>query len=120
MVGALLDELRGRQRAAYLDSRTVRKGNQRVLRVDGKKALPISEKQRAKVTSFMHAFAAEQPNPAFYKVLDVARRIAGTGSLGVDRYVMLVEGKGSPDTNYLLDLKQALPCSLAPYLSMSE
>jgi uncharacterized protein (DUF2252 family) len=118
MVGALLNELRGRQRALYLESRTIRNGKQRMLRVDGKKALPVSDKQRAKVTDFMHAFAARQPNPAFYKVLDVARRMAGTGSLGVDRYTILVEGKGSPDTNYLLDPKQALPCSLAPYLKL--
>ncbi|AMP09751.1 hypothetical protein CAter282_1988 [Collimonas arenae] len=120
MVGTLLNDLRGRQRALYLDTRTVRKGRQRTLRIDGKKALAVSDKQRAKVTAFMNAFAAEQPNPDFYKVLDVARRIAGTGSLGVDRYSILVEGKGSPDTNYLLDLKQALPSSLAPYLKLEQ
>lgn len=120
MVGTLLDGLRGRQRAAYLDTRTVRKGKLRALRVDGKKALPVSDKQRAKVTAFMKRFASEQANPDFYKVLDVARRVAGTGSLGVERYVILVQGKGSPDGNYLLDLKQALPSSLTPYLKVAQ
>jgi len=120
MVGDLLNSLRGRQRADYLNARTVRKGKLRVLNTDGKKALPASDKQRAKVTAFMKRFAAEQPNPDFYKVLDVARRIAGTGSLGVDRYTILVQGKGSPDGNYLLDLKQALPSSLAPYLKVAQ
>ncbi|GAC1332431.1 MAG: hypothetical protein NVS3B11_00700 [Collimonas sp.] len=120
MVGTLLDGLRGRQRAAYLDTRTVRKGKLRMLRVDGKKALPVSDKQRAKVTAFMQRFASEQVNPDFYKVLDVARRVAGTGSLGVERYVILVQGKGSPHGNYLLDLKQALPSSLAPYLKVAQ
>jgi uncharacterized protein (DUF2252 family) len=120
MVGDLLNSLRGRQRAAYLDSRTILKGKLRVLRVDGKKALPVSDKQRAKVNAFMRRFASEQPDPDFYKVLDVARRIAGTGSLGVDRYVILVQGKGSPNGNYLLDLKQALPSSLAPYLKVAQ
>jgi len=43
----------------------------------------------------------------------VARRIAGTGSLGLERYVILVNGKGSPDNNYLLDMKAAVPSSLA-------
>ena len=52
--------------------------------------------------------------------LDVARRIAGTGSLGVERFVLLVEGKGSPDANYLLDLKQALPSTLAPHLEARQ
>jgi uncharacterized protein (DUF2252 family) len=48
--------------------------------------------------------------------LDVARRIAGTGSLGLARYVILVAGGGSPDSNYLVDLKQAAASSLTPYL----
>jgi uncharacterized protein (DUF2252 family) len=51
---------------------------------------------------------------------ELAHRIAGTGSLGVDRYVLLVEGKGSPDRNYLLDLKEARASSLQPYVSISQ
>ncbi|HEY4752901.1 MAG TPA: DUF2252 family protein, partial [Candidatus Limnocylindrales bacterium] len=54
------------------------------------------------------------------KVLDVARRIAGTGSLGVDRYVILVEGKGAPDRNYLIDLKEAKPSSLVAHLKIKQ
>jgi uncharacterized protein (DUF2252 family) len=34
----------------------------------------------------------------------------------VDRYVILVEGKGSPDGNYLIDLKEALPSSVVPHM----
>ena len=50
----------------------------------------------------------------------MARRIAGTGSLGVDRYVVLVQGKGSPDGNYLLDLKNAMPSALAAYVNIRQ
>ncbi|CAM3394199.1 DUF2252 domain-containing protein [Paracidovorax anthurii] len=120
LVRTLLDGLKDRQRAAFLDSRTVLKGHKRRLRVDGKKALPASESQRSEVLAFMETFARKQHDPHFYRVLDVARRIAGTGSLGVDRYAILVEGKGSPDGNYLLDLKQALPSSLAGRLKIQQ
>ncbi|MDQ2736817.1 MAG: DUF2252 domain-containing protein [Pseudomonadota bacterium] len=113
VVRSLLDELRTRQRPDFLDTRTVLKGKKRVLRTDGVKALAVSEAQRQRVTNFMDAFAKTQPKPDFYSVLDVGRRIAGTGSLGVDRYVILVRGKGSPNSNYLLDLKQAAPSTLA-------
>jgi uncharacterized protein (DUF2252 family) len=58
-------------------------------------------------------YASARPDPAFFEVLDVAHRIAGTGSLGLERYVVLIEGKGSPNGNYLLDLKQSLASSLA-------
>ncbi len=108
MVRDLFDALASRTRAAHLDRRTTLKGKTRTLKVDGRKALPVSDERRAAVTQFMQQFAAGESDPDFYRVLDVARRIAGTGSLGVDRYVILVEGKGSPDGNYLLDLKEAL------------
>jgi uncharacterized protein (DUF2252 family) len=120
MVRQLLDSLHSRLRPQFLNSRTERKGKQRLIRLDGKKALPVSDKQRSKITSFMETFAGQQPNPQFYRVLDVARRVAGTGSLGVDRYIILVEGKGSPERNYLLDLKQALPSSLTPHLAVKQ
>ncbi|WMY10574.1 DUF2252 domain-containing protein [Paraburkholderia phenoliruptrix] len=116
MVRDLFDALASRTRAAHLDRRTTLKGKTRTLKVDGKKALPVSDERRAAVTHFMQQFAAGESDPDFYRVLDVARRIAGTGSLGVDRYVILVEGKGSPDGNYLLDLKEALPSSVAPHV----
>ena len=120
VVRVLLDGLRNRQRAGFLKSRTTLKRGKRLLRVDGKKALPVTDPQRATIASFMQEFAKGQADPDFYTVLDVARRIAGTGSLGIDRYAILVQGKGSPDGNYLLDLKQALPSSLLPSLKVPQ
>ena len=119
-VRALLDGLRDRQRVQFLDTRTDVKGKNRILRMDVKKALPASSMQRTAVTDFMASFAKSQANPGFYKVLDVARRVAGTGSLGLERYVILVQGKGSPNGNYLLDLKLSLPSSLIPQLRVSQ
>ncbi|CAG4890662.1 DUF2252 domain-containing protein [Paraburkholderia gardini] len=120
MVRELFDALHERTRVDHLNRRTDLKGKKRTLKVDGKKALPIDDKTRAAVTAFMKAFAASEPDPSFYRMIDIARRIAGTGSLGVDRYVMLVEGKGSSDGNYLLDLKEALPSSVAPHVKTKQ
>ena len=120
MVRDLFDGLASRTRIAHLDRRTTLKSKARMLKVDGKKALPVSDERRAAVTGFMNRFAASEANPDFYRILDVARRIAGTGSLGVDRYVILVEGKGSPDGNYLIDLKEALPSSVAPHVGTPQ
>lgn len=113
LVGSLLDGLRTRQRASFLNAYTQTKGKRRLLRIDGKRTLPATDSQRAKVWAFMEAFALTQSDPGFYRVTDVARRVAGTGSLGVERYAILVHGKGAPDSHYLLDLKEALPSALA-------
>jgi uncharacterized protein (DUF2252 family) len=115
LVQGLLEKVASRKRADFLDSRTVPKGKRREIMSDGHKALPANDGQITTVRAFMDGFAANQPNPDFFEVIDIARRIAGTGSLGVDRYIILVHGKGSPDGNYLLDLKQAVPAAAVRY-----
>lgn len=120
LVRELFDGLASRTRVAHLNKRTLLEGRTRVLKTDGKKALPVDDERRAAVTAFMQRFAANEPDPSFYRVLDVGRRIAGTGSLGVDRYVILVEGKGSPDGNYLIDLKETLPSAVVAHLRMPQ
>lgn len=120
LVRDLLDGLGNRSRVAFLDSRTELKGKRRRIRCDGTKALPVSDDQKARIESFVRKFSKTQPNPKFFEVLDVARRIAGTGSLGVERYIVLIEGKGSPESNYLLDIKEALPSSLVASLQIEQ
>jgi uncharacterized protein (DUF2252 family) len=115
MVRELLDALLLRTRRELLDRRTERRGGRRQLKLD-RRALAASPAQRRAVSGLLKAYARTQQRPAFFRVLDVARRVAGTGSLGVQRYVVLVEGKGSPDNNYLLDLKEARPSALATYV----
>jgi len=117
IVAELFERLKDRSRADFLNQRTVlRKSGRRQLKVDGQKALAVSDDERQRVTAFVQRYAAQQAHPGFFEVLDVARRIAGTGSLGLPRYVVLVEGKGSPDGNVLLDLKTAQGSSLVPAL----
>lgn len=112
VVRELLDQLRERKRVDYLNSRTRLVRRRRTLLIDGRRTLAINQDERDDVTATLLAFAARQTHADFFKVLDVARRIAGTGSLGVSRYVVLVEGRGSPDRNYLFDLKRAVPSTL--------
>ena len=117
VIRELLEGLRDRQRVKFIAARTVKKGNGRVLKLDGKKALAVSDTQRMAVSDFMNRFAKTQTRPEFFKVIDVARRIAGTGSLGVERYVILVDGKGTPGGHYLLDLKASLTSCVAPHFA---
>ncbi|MES2742721.1 MAG: DUF2252 family protein [Pseudomonadota bacterium] len=116
----LLDKVRERKRVDLLNARTRLDGRRRLLRCDGKRALAAGKQDQARARALVHSCAAALGEPDFFEVLDVARRIAGTGSLGVERYVVLVEGKGSPDKNYLLDVKLALPSSLAPHLPFTQ
>lgn len=109
VVRELLDHAGDRLRKDFLDRRTELRNSQRNIRIDGEHALPVTRQARATVARFMRAFAAAHGQRQFFRVLDIARRVAGTGSLGVERYIVLVEGKGSPDQNHLVDIKYALP-----------
>ena len=114
LVRDLLESLRGRRRKRFLNRRTKVVDGKRRFRAKHPRMLPVTVAERAQIKAFFKSWAAEQANPKFFRLLDVARRIAGTGSLGIDRYVALIEGAGSPNDNYLLDLKEARPSALAP------
>jgi uncharacterized protein (DUF2252 family) len=97
VVAALFERLKARRRVDFLNQRTVlHKNGQRQLKVDGQKALPVSEDERRRVTAFVQRYAAQQAQPGFFEVIDVARRVAGTGSLGLPRYAVLVQAKARP------------------------
>lgn len=120
MVKELLESLKQRRRRDFLNERIAEKRGKRRLIIDNKRTRKCEIEQQEKVTKAIESWAATQSKPEFFKVLDVAGRIAGTGSLGIARYVILVEGNGSPNQNYLLDLKQEQPSSLIPYLKQFQ
>jgi len=105
MIRLLLLRVKKRRRKKFLASRTVFENGKRVLLIDGVKALPLRAGEFSMLQKFMVKFAKRQPDPAFFTLEDAARRIAGTGSLGLDRYVLLVTGRGGPYGHFLLDLK---------------
>lgn len=111
MVRDLLGSVIRRTRLQLLKARTVRTERGRRLRLTDR-ALPIAKTRRAELEAFVERFGTERSERGFYRFLDAARRVAGKGSLGLERYVVLVEGKGSPRGNYLLDLKHAIPSTL--------
>lgn len=120
VVRELLDGLRGRKRPRHLDRYTKVSRGKRKLVADGARVLPADAAQIRMLRSFMAAFAKTRRDPRFFRVLDVARRIAGTGSLGLERYILLVHGHGSPDGNFLLDLKEAARSSVAAHTVLRQ
>jgi uncharacterized protein (DUF2252 family) len=115
MVRTLLDRVKRRKRASLIASRTKRDKGKRRIEIDGKHTLPATAEQKKEIARWLAAFAKSQSNSKFFEILDVARRVAGVGSLGLDRYVILVRGDGGSDGNALLDAKQARASSLAKF-----
>ena len=121
MIRELLKDLKKRDRKSFIDKRTEWCDGTLQLRVDGKHALAARPAERTKITSLIQRFARTQNNPEFFGVLDVARRVGGLASLGLERYVVLIHGKGGgTEGNYLLDLKLQPGSVLSPYVKLPQ
>lgn len=84
------------------------------LKIIKDKTLPVSKETYREVKASLSDHLKE--HYGFLKVRDIVFRIAGTGSLGIKRYAILVEDIRE-DKWRLLDVKQACTSSLAPYLT---
>lgn len=124
MVRDLLRNAQDRRRKDLLRARTVIVRARRRLRIDGQRIEALARDERGQITECIHEFAESGPgaatNARAFQVLDVARRIAGTGSLGVRRYVVLTRGDAGVHGQLLLDLKQAGPSSLAANVTVPQ
>ena len=114
IVKDLLQTLKHRKRKSFIKSRLDRK--LRALKRIPNKILNVAPDDLHRIHGLVSDWGNRQPNPNFFKVLDIAQRIVGIGSLGLERYLILIEGKGYPNGSYLLDLKAARSSSLQPYL----
>ncbi len=106
-VKRLFAQVAGRSRSELLGRYTTRKGKRRRLTTDGQHMLPVTAEERASVQQMIGTIADAARDTEYFKVVDVAHRLAGIGSLAFPRYAVLLEGRGSPDRNVLLDLKLA-------------
>ena len=106
----LLGETALGDRTAMLDKLTEKghHGTRRIIRTDDKHP-DVSEKKAERVRAAIEAYGLNTGDPKSFEVLDVTGRIAGVGSLGVRRYTVLIAGGGTPETNRLLDVKEATP-----------
>lgn len=110
-IKALLSDLSNRSNKAFLADR-VKDDN---LLIDGKRTLKLSKEAKEKALSkYITAMQVKGKKDFFYP-LDIARRVAGTGSLGVERYVVLVRGHGNTQ-RALIDMKANQESALSPYL----
>lgn len=115
-VRSVLHRVLGQTRAGLLAKRTQRGSGGRRLLIDGEHTLPLEAHEREQLEHFVRDFAKSKTQTPLFRLRDAARRIAGTGALGLARYTLLVEGTGSQRGPVLLDLKLAAPSALASHL----
>ena len=94
---------------SFLKARIAGKGDKRRLRILDNKTLVANAREKRQLKGWWKKLRRHPEIAPFGKLLDVARRITGTGSLGVRRYALLVASK---DELRLLEAKQAVPAAM--------
>ncbi len=110
-IAALLEQVQTRSARDLLDGRTrLVHGRRRFEHEDGR-YLPLSPHQRNAAARAFTRYVAkldehERPSEAHCAIVDLAFRVAGTGSLGGTRIAVLARGKGGAHTGWVFDMKE--------------
>ncbi|MBX9925235.1 MAG: DUF2252 domain-containing protein [Hyphomicrobiaceae bacterium] len=105
----LMEELRQRDGRKFLSKRVIEIDKRLKLKTDSDKALPLDAAGQRAIAAMLSGLTPPPQYPRAFEYLDAARRVAGTGSLGIPRDVVLTEGQGLPGKPWLLDVKAARP-----------
>lgn len=118
LIKKLIDKVAERKTNTLLIARTNNKlKNVKLLISD--KLLPIdADKKKQLITEFTPWFEANH-NKGF-KVIDAGFRIAGTGSIGVQRYLCLLQNEKNPKQKKLIDIKRAAPSCISNYANLMQ
>jgi uncharacterized protein (DUF2252 family) len=110
-INTLLKQTEQRRRRDLLATRTHLDGTQRRMNNDGTRYLSVAHQATVckQIAGALKQLAIRYGEADFFELRDIAFRVAGMGSLGVERYVALVRGKGDPGRNALIDFKHAVP-----------
>jgi uncharacterized protein (DUF2252 family) len=112
-VDELIQTRAATKRPAFIQGLTeYRNGTRRLLRSTHYFNLPDDERAQAErlLADYAKRRQANGDQKNYYAIEDVCGRIAGIGSMGRFRYVVLIKGKGSAEgRNVLLEFKEARP-----------
>jgi uncharacterized protein (DUF2252 family) len=123
IVKKFLDQVCERKQKTLVKQRAALKIKNKTpsLIVNETKLFALSRIDKKELMMFMRKWLKESKHLPFpVRVLDAGFRIAGTGSVGVKRYVFLVQNAFNQKKFGLIDMKQAEPSSLQPYLKIKQ
>jgi uncharacterized protein (DUF2252 family) len=121
IVCSFLTKVSERKQKELLKKRTSLKKHKLVLEIDNERQFelekPLKKELAHTIDEWMGNKKARLDN---FKVLDSCFRIAGTGSVGLKRYLLLLQSKDAKEKYLFLDMKQARASSLAPYVKAPQ
>jgi uncharacterized protein (DUF2252 family) len=121
IVRTFLTSVEKRKQKELLKKRTLKKKGKLTLLLDTDRHFEIDKSLKKELTTFINDFMkTTKYNSYDFVVQDCIFRIAGTGSVGVKRYMFLLKSTNTKNKYLLLGMKQAMPSSLEPYVGIDQ
>ncbi len=104
-----------------LKKRTISKRKKIFLSLEDERHFKINKKLRGELSAHINEWVAtSNDGPYNYQVIGAVFRLAGTGSIGVKRYLFLLKSSNTKNKYLLLDMKQSFASSVAPYVQVQQ
>lgn len=122
--GILCDFLNAAKKSTEKDvlkKRTVSKKKKLMLSLEDERHFKLDKSLRSELRDHINEWiSTSSDGPYNYKVLSAVFRLAGTGSIGLKRYLFLLKSTNTKNKYLLLDMKQSRPSSVLPYISVQQ
>lgn len=122
--GIVCDFLNSAMKGTYkklLKKRTVSKKKSIMLSLEDERHFKLDKKLRAELKAHINEWIkTSSDGPYNYEVISAVFRLAGTGSIGVKRYLFLLKSTNTRNKYLLLDMKQARSSSVLPYIKVQQ
>jgi len=107
--------------AQVIAKRTKRRKDKIMLSLSDERHFKIKKQLKRELIAHISEWIQNSSDgPYNYRVVDVVFRLAGTGSIGVKRYLFLLKSTNTKGKYLLVDMKQSFSSSLKPYISIPQ
>jgi uncharacterized protein (DUF2252 family) len=121
IVKRFLEQVEERKQKQIIAQYTEKNENKIKLQINNEFIFKIGNGEKTSLSKYL-AYWLKNHNwilSQHYEVIDVAFRIAGTGSIGLKRYILLIKN-GETQKYFLMDLKEARASALKPFLNILQ
>jgi len=121
IVKLFLNNVASRKQKELIRQRAALKNGRLNFVIDNTHLYKLDKKLKRELLDYLAIWMKKNMSSQYkYKVLDTAFRVAGTGSVGVKRYVFLVQKIQEQKKYLLVDMKQATISSVQPFLQTPQ
>jgi uncharacterized protein (DUF2252 family) len=121
IVYKFLSTVSKRKDKRLLRKRTVEKNDSLTILLEHPRHFSLEPRLKADLTNYLNNWLQHNSySPYNFDVQDVAFRMAGTGSLGLNRYLFLLKSNNQEDKHMLMEMKQSVAPTPGKYISVQQ